>query len=441
MKKTTHNLNERGQPGETPACDEVELRAKIVVFDLVSLSVSCHYRDSTKEIADLSEANILSGEVQAIVSSRNKFARQALIDSLAASGVQTAAALNLSSAGALVEQEYSQTVALKVIIHMPAGNERIEDEILQNLRDAGAEMVVICEVRSDTREDFEDVIDLLAQRLAVGQNQDTSPRQIRVLVVDDNLMNRELAARQLAKLGVYCGTATDGQDALMQLNKQDWDLALVDCLMPGMDGFDFTRQLRENENRGLTHLPVIGWTARETSNIQKSCLDAGMDGLLFKPLTLADLARVLDQNLDGRDITFKQLSGNSGVQSKQPSDTSSPVNLEKIAEILGDKSDVARDQLLARFEAIFPANLARLKSALEQVDEGDLAKIEDAAHAAKGVAANAGALGLAKLAAKLEAAATYVDRASAKSLVGDMQAEFQRIVLYISTLKKDGAIK
>ena len=449
MKKTTHNLNNQNRHGETPVYGEAELRAKIVVFDLTSLSVSCHYRNGAKAIPDLSgpkvllEEVMLSAEVLAIVSSRNKFARQALIDSLAASGAHTAAALNLSSAGERVEQEYGLSTALKVIIHMPAGNERIEDEVIQGLKDSGAEMVVICEMRTDTREDFKDVIDLLAQRLETGQNPDASSSQVRVLVVDDNLMNRELAARQLAKLGVYCGIATDGQDALNQVNKanSDWDLALVDCLMPGMDGFDFTRQLREQESQSLTRLPVIGWTARETSTILETCMDAGMDGVLFKPLVLAGLARMLDEKLDGRDITFKQLTTNGGDQNKLPSGISSPVNLEKIADILGDKSDVARDQLLARFEAIFPANLNRLVSAVEQVDENDLTEIEDAAHAAKGVAANAGALGLAKLAAKLEAGASYVDPAVTKSLVGDMQAEFQRIVLYVSTLRRDGVIK
>jgi CheY-like chemotaxis protein len=446
MKKTTNNLNAQSRPGEKPAGDEAELRAKIVVFDLTSITVSCHYRDDANETPAPSGPNILPGTVQAIVSSRNKFARQSLIDSLADCGAQTAAALNLSSAGVLIEQEYSQTSALKVIIHVPAGHERIEDAVIQGLKDAGAEMLVICEVRSDTREDFEDVIELLAQQLTTDQNPGALTRQVRVLIVDDNLMNRELAARQLAKLGVYSGTATDGHDALnkinkSQVNKADWDLALVDCLMPGMDGFDFTRQLRQQENSDLTHLPVIGWTARETPSIRDSCLDAGMDGLLFKPLTLTDLARMLDQNLDGRGITFKQMAAKISDQSKQSSDASSPVDLAKIAEILGDKTDVARDQLLTRFQAIFPTNLERLASALDRIDENDLTEIEDAAHAAKGVAANAGAVDLAQLAAKLEAAASYVDLASVKSLVGDMQTEFQRIVLYIATLKKDGAIK
>lgn len=110
----------------------------------------------------------------------------------------------------------------------------------------------------------------------------------RVLVVEDQAINREVACAMLAGIGVEVDVAVDGRQALEMLAERCYDLVLMDCQMPEMDGFSATRALREREGSS-ERVPVIALTADTTSVAREACYEAGMDDYLGKPFSRATL--------------------------------------------------------------------------------------------------------------------------------------------------------
>src|SRR5690606_22794334 len=110
----------------------------------------------------------------------------------------------------------------------------------------------------------------------------------RVLVVEDQAINREVACAMLVGIGVEVDVAVDGRQALEMLAERCYDLVLMDCQMPEMDGFSATRALREREGSS-ERVPVIALTADTTSVAREACYEAGMDDYLGKPFSRATL--------------------------------------------------------------------------------------------------------------------------------------------------------
>jgi CheY-like chemotaxis protein len=115
-----------------------------------------------------------------------------------------------------------------------------------------------------------------------------------VLVVEDNPINRLLAAEMLAMLGSRVELAEDGRQALERLGVEPFDLVLMDLQMPGMDGIEATRAMREREHRlGLAPVPIIALTGNSASDYGEACAQAGMNGFLVKPVSLEALEALL----------------------------------------------------------------------------------------------------------------------------------------------------
>jgi CheY-like chemotaxis protein len=117
----------------------------------------------------------------------------------------------------------------------------------------------------------------------------TSP--FSVLAVDDNAVNRFMLEKQLLRQGCRVVTAADGTEALAILRQQRFEIVFMDVSMPGMDGMEVTRRLREAE--GVARSVVIGVTAHAGPDVHQSCLAAGMDHVAVKPFKLADLTALL----------------------------------------------------------------------------------------------------------------------------------------------------
>ncbi|MDE0883362.1 MAG: response regulator, partial [Myxococcota bacterium] len=115
-----------------------------------------------------------------------------------------------------------------------------------------------------------------------------------VLVVEDNPINQKVVRWSLQQMGCKVEVASDGQAAIDFLEKTKVDLLLMDCEMPGMDGFQTTQHIRRSED-AMSRLPIIALTADATQGAAERCLGAGMDDYLSKPFRRADLLRVLQR--------------------------------------------------------------------------------------------------------------------------------------------------
>ena len=115
----------------------------------------------------------------------------------------------------------------------------------------------------------------------------------RVLLVDDTPTNQSVAKAMLERLGLVCELADNGAEALERLGEAAFDLVLMDCQMPVMDGFEATAKIRQLADRQVARVPVVAITANAMPADRQRCLDAGMDGFLAKPYTMVKLRESL----------------------------------------------------------------------------------------------------------------------------------------------------
>jgi len=127
---------------------------------------------------------------------------------------------------------------------------------------------------------------------AVAAGTPAAPVDVRVLLAEDNLINQKVALTMLRRFGIQADVAATGGEALDALVGVSYDLVLMDCQMPEMDGFEATRRIRERE-RGTRRLPVVAMTANAMVGDRERCLEAGMDDHIPKPVRVADLHRAL----------------------------------------------------------------------------------------------------------------------------------------------------
>ncbi len=258
------------------------------------------------------------------------------------------------------------------------------------------------------------------QRQAANREATQSLQGAYLLLVEDNLVNQELALEILQDAGICVDVANNGMEALAMLHKADYDGVLMDCQMPVMDGYEATRQIRAEER--FATLPVIAMTANAMRGDRALCLAAGMNDHVSKPINVdhlfATLARwvspghQLHQSAPDEDAKLTgQLTGQPAehVEQAEPiaqslSDTDlnalTRLNMPLALRNMGGNSTLMR-KLLKRFTETRLEAMAHIQSAIEQKDF--VSAIREA-HSIKGLAGNIGASQLQTLANQLETA-------------------------------------
>ncbi len=117
----------------------------------------------------------------------------------------------------------------------------------------------------------------------------------RVLVVEDNIVNQRVAVRMFQKLGCHTDVAANGVEAVSMVRGFPYDLVVMDCQMPEMDGYEATGLIRQQEEGEDSRIPIIAMTANAMTGDREKCLEAGMDDYVSKPIRLDDLRRLLDR--------------------------------------------------------------------------------------------------------------------------------------------------
>jgi len=121
-------------------------------------------------------------------------------------------------------------------------------------------------------------------------------RGIRILLAEDNIINQKVAQSILGKLGCKADVVANGLEAVQALELIDYDIVLMDCQMPEMDGFQATTMIRNPESKVLNHkVPIIAMTANAMKGDRELCIDAGMDDYLSKPIKKDEVAAVLEK--------------------------------------------------------------------------------------------------------------------------------------------------
>jgi PAS domain S-box-containing protein len=228
----------------------------------------------------------------------------------------------------------------------------------------------------------------------------------RILLVEDNPVNQRVAQRVLEKLAAEVTTANNGAEALERIAETHFDVVLMDCQMPVMDGFTATRRIRAAGHPAADgrRLPIIALTANVMSEDREQCLAAGMDAHLGKPLEPSQLADCLGRYLNKDTAPME-------------------IDLNALHELTGGDAEFERD-LLDTFITSGDQCLADIVSALQVSDFDTIGK---RAHALKGASANIHAHTLSAAASKVETAARTNAAGEIAALVRQLQERLRAV--------------
>jgi CheY-like chemotaxis protein/HPt (histidine-containing phosphotransfer) domain-containing protein len=212
-------------------------------------------------------------------------------------------------------------------------------------------------------------------------------------VTEDNPINRLVLRAQLEKLGYRAHAVANGVEAVEAVQQGKYDLVLMDCQMPRMDGFEATRRIRES---GSPHVPIIAVTANAMSGDRERCIREGMNDYLSKPVELGPLAEVLERWLP----EFASRGTLATAEPAAPEPTRAVFDEEDLLKRLsGDRQ--AAGTILRGFLEDVPSVLHQLR---KRLDEADWPGAALQAHTLKGAAAAVSAGGLRALAQAMERA-------------------------------------
>ncbi len=246
-------------------------------------------------------------------------------------------------------------------------------------------------------------------------------RKARILLVEDNPVNLMVAQRLLQVLGAECDTAGNGEVALQKIEAAQYDLVLMDCQMPVLDGYGATRRWREIEQaRRATHrLPIVAMTANAMAGDRQKCLDAGMDDYLPKPVTKGELERCIERWRGASLAVPETLPPPEETAVRSPPVLDDSV-LDELREVLGDEVD--------KIVQVYLEDAPRLIAQLERAAVGnDPIALRVAAHTLKSSSANVGARTLSDAARDLEHGARDGTLGQPETLVARIVTEFAQV--------------
>jgi CheY-like chemotaxis protein/HPt (histidine-containing phosphotransfer) domain-containing protein len=230
-------------------------------------------------------------------------------------------------------------------------------------------------------------------------------RKARILVAEDNAVNQEVVRAMLARLGMAVTTVDSGARALEAAQSQPFDLILMDCQMPGMDGFEATRCIRalpQDSNR----IPIIALTANSQPEDRLRCLAAGMDDFLTKPISGTALADALLRHLgaDPHPSTAPPAPHEPSAPATSPTPASTipvfdPSVLRALPMVADGSQPGFADEMRALFASSGASCLAQIDAALGQ---SDVTQLQRQLHTLKSSSAQIGAMALSALAAEFE---------------------------------------
>ena len=263
----------------------------------------------------------------------------------------------------------------------------------------------------------------------------------RILLAEDNIVNQKVAVRFLEKLDYRVEVVADGEAALSAWMSGHFDLILMDCQMPKLDGYETTREIRRLED-GKRHIPIVALTAHAIKGAEEKCRAAGMDGYLTKPIDRAKLEACIGDLIPNTSTTglmhaLKELAsdatearGPKAVETPQGSELADlPVDWLALINSLDGDQAFARE-LVEAFIGTGDRELARIAAALLT---GDNATMRESAHALKGASANLRAQAAISAASELELAAGAGQSAQIPDLAGKLKSEIERAIEYLQT--------
>ena len=266
-----------------------------------------------------------------------------------------------------------------------------------------------------------------------------SDRRLHVLLAEDNVVNQELAVRTLTRHGHTVVVASNGSEALQALDRERFDLVLMDVQMPELDGLEATREIRKREAQGSQpRLPIIALTAHAMKGDQERCLRAGMDDYVSKPVDVRKLFEAIDRSVapqstpagNGAEVASEALAHPAAVDAVAQN-AESPIDSGALLDRVEGDTELLRE-LIGLFLQDAPRQLSTLRAALAC---NDARALQAAAHSIKGAASNFAAAAVVEAAVRIESLARQGDLTSCVPACAALEAEMARLNAALARLQ------
>jgi PAS domain S-box-containing protein len=259
-----------------------------------------------------------------------------------------------------------------------------------------------------------------------------------IMVVDDHPINLMYMRKLLKKIGIDRVQMVDnGQEAFEYTQVGMYDAILMDCQMPGMDGFETTEAIRKMHKGNALHTPIIAVTANAMKGDREKCIAAGMDDYLSKPVdpnalqqTLQKWVKYEELELVSIDVKISTVTEENQGHETTSVDTPPPVDLPALRDLFGNDPD---DEKML-FDLFFTTSDEALKNLKQAMDTNDNEQWRKAAHKIKGSAANMRAENLAAICTEAEKNYEYSDKKD--HYLTNIKKEIQNIELYFESIEK-----
>ena len=251
-----------------------------------------------------------------------------------------------------------------------------------------------------------------------------------ILLAEDNLVNQEVAIGMLMVLGCNAELAENGREAVTAAKSKCYDLILMDCHMPEMNGFEASRKLREYEKQqGLPRTPIVALTADIKKGIEAECSKAGMDGYLSKPFNKNKLTEVLSHWLGSATSETESTTVADGeLSSSIINPAERLIETEVLTELKTLSATTGRDIIGKAVDSYLERTPEAVIELRQAASRNDLESLRDIAHSLKSSSANLGAMGFANLCHQLEDLARDQCLETALAKLPDIEALVPRVL-------------
>ena len=262
---------------------------------------------------------------------------------------------------------------------------------------------------------------LLAQRLP-----------LRILVTDDNLINQKVATRLLQQLGYAADVASNGAEALAAVEKKPYDLVFMDVQMPGMDGLETTRRIRDLErSSAISPVQIVAMTANAMAGDRDRCLNAGMDDYLAKPVRPEALQGAIERSAVAPPKAAPAENA-PNAHANKPAEAAAPVSTVSDAELvdaerLAEFSGGSRSALIEITDLYFSQTTEQLELLAEAIQRQDATAVARVAHSSAGASGVCGIIQMEQLFRSVERFGKENRVSDAAALLPEMRAGFERV--------------
>lgn len=258
------------------------------------------------------------------------------------------------------------------------------------------------------------------QKNSEDQNYSASELPLKILIAEDNQINRKLLERLLKKQGYTPSLAVNGSEAVAACHSEKYDLIFMDIHMPGMDGFEASRRIRAELEAGNQPV-IIAVTAHVLPGSEEACLEAGMDDFIAKPLRIEEIIEKIRYWGTGRKIR-------SAAEEK----IEDLIDFSIIAQTLGSSEEPDHEfirELIEMYESLVPGLITEI---LSGIDADDRTQIRESAHSLKGASLNMGAVKAADISKQIEKGSELLSYAEIRSLITELTEVVNQTVTALS---------